>query len=158
RIQHIGVVFDENKNPRHIYRGFSSNISPARVSREYQAVTGACLLMGRDLYQVVGGMDESYENSYEDVDLCMKVRARGYRVLVCADSVVYHFESMSEGRRASDSWNNALFKARWRNLVQSDADRWYALDKRRGDELTELEEPEGYSPRQESLLQDLWKR
>ncbi len=158
RIQHIGVVFDENKNPRHIYRGFSADIPPVNVSREYQAVTGACLLVGRDLYRAVGGMDESYENSYEDVDLCMKVRARGYRVLVCADSVVYHFESMSEGRRANDFLNNALFKARWGNDVQSDADRWYALDKRRGDEVTELEEREGYNPRQEGVLKDLWKR
>jgi GT2 family glycosyltransferase len=158
RIQHIGVVFDQNKNPRHIYRGLSSDIPPAKTSREYQAATGACLLVARDLYQVVGGMDEGYENSYEDVDLCMKVRARGYRVLVCADSVVYHFESMSEGRRASDFRNQALFKARWGNDVQSDADRWYSLDKRRGDEWTELDEPEAYSPRQESLLQDLWRR
>src|SRR5262249_54966569 len=88
RIQHIGVVFDENKNPRHVYRGFSPNIPPARISREYQAVTGACLLVARKLYQAVDGMDESYRNSYEETDLCMKVRARGYRVLVCADSVV----------------------------------------------------------------------
>jgi GT2 family glycosyltransferase len=158
RIQHIGVVFDENKNPKHIYRGFSADIPPARISREYQAVTGACLLVARDLYSSVGGMDETYENSYEDVDLCLKVRARGYRVLVCADSVVYHFESISEGRRASDFRNSALLKARWARDIECDADRWYATDKRNGDEFTELEQPEGYNPRQKSVLRDLWKR
>ncbi len=157
RIQHIGVVFDENKNPRHIYQGFPADIPPARISREYQAVTGACLLIRRDLYQAVGGMDESYQNSYEETDLCLKVRARGYRVLVCGDSVVYHFESMSEGRRTVDFRNNALFKARWEDSIEGDADRWYALDNLRK-ELTNFEPHEGYKPSQERLLEDLWKR
>jgi GT2 family glycosyltransferase len=157
RIQHIGVAFDEKKNPRHIYRGFSADIPPARISREYQAVTGACLLVARDLYSSVGGMDESYENSYEETELCLKVRARGYRVLVCTDSVVYHFESVSEGRRASDFRNTALFKARWENSIECDTNRWYTLDKLRDDE-TEFEAHDGYDPRQESWLGDLWKR
>jgi len=157
RIQHIGVVFDHNRNPRHIYQGFRSDIPPARISREYQAVTGACLLVRRDLYRAVGGMDESYQNSYEETDLCMKVRARGYRVLVCADSVVYHFESMSEGRRANDFRNVALFKARWHDQIKSDEDRWYGLDNLRK-ELTSFELHEGYSSSQENLLEDLWKR
>ena len=158
RIQHIGVVFDENKNPRHIYRGFTAEIPPASICREYQAVTGACLLVRGDLYWSVGGMDETYDNSCEDVDLCLKVRARGYRVLVCADSVVYHFESISEGRRASDFRNSALLKARWASDIECDAERWYATDKRNSDEFTELDEPEGYNPRHKSVLRDLWKR
>jgi GT2 family glycosyltransferase len=157
RIQHIGVAFDEKKNPRHIYRGFSADIPPARISREYQAVTGACLLVARDLYSSVGEMDESYENSYEETELCLKVRARGYRVLVCTDSVVYHFESVSEGRRASDFRNTALFKARWENSIECDTNRWYTLDKLRDGE-TEFEAHEGYDPAQESWLGDLWKR
>ena len=157
RIQHIGVVFDENKNPKHIYRGLSSDIPPAKISREYQAVTGACLLVARDLYQAVGGMDESYQNSGEETDLCMKVRARGYRVLVCADSVVYHFESMGEGRPAFDFRDRALFKARWQDQIECDEDRWYGLDNLRK-ELTDFEPHEGYSAEQESLLEDLWRR
>src|SRR5262249_32894924 len=127
-----------------------------RISREYQAVTGACLLVARKLYQAVDGMDESYRNSYEETDFCMKVRARGYRVLVCADSVVYHFEGMSEGRRASDFGNSALFKARWENTIECDADRWHESDKLKK-ELTDFEAQEGYNPKQESLLEDLWR-
>jgi GT2 family glycosyltransferase len=157
RIQHIGVAFDENKNPRHIYRGFSADIPPARLTREYQAVTGACLLMPRDLYWSVGGMDESYENSFEETDLCLKLRARGYRVLVCADSLVYHFESVSEGRRARDLRNTALFKARWENSIESDVSRWYTLDKFQG-ELSEFETNESYDPRQEDWLKELWNQ
>ena len=157
RIQHIGVAFDQNKNPRHIYRGFSSNIPPAGISREYQAVTGACLLVTKKLYQAVDGMDESYQNSYEETDLCMKVRARGYRVMVCADSVVYHFESMTEGRRAADFRNSALFKARWENKIECDTNHWYTLDELR-DERTEFETHEWNQPRQEKWLEDLWEQ
>jgi GT2 family glycosyltransferase len=157
RIQHMGVVFDECKNPKHIYRGFPADIPPAGISREYQAVTGACLLVVRDLYRSVGGMDESYKNSFEDIDLCLKVRGRGYRVFVCADSVLYHFESLTEGRHTADFRNAALFKARCGNGIECDANRWYTLDNLR-DEVTEFEAPEGYDPMQEPLLEDLWKR
>jgi GT2 family glycosyltransferase len=157
RIQHIGVAFDEKKNPRHIYRGFSADIAPARISREYQAVTGACLLMARELYASVGGMDDSYENSYEETDLCFKVRARGYRVLVCADSLVYHFEGMSEGRRANDFRNAARFKARWEKDIECDANRWHQVDTLPACE-TEFETHEGYDPAQENWLNELWRR
>ena len=157
RIQHIGVAFDENKNPRHIYRGFSADIPAARLTREYQAVTGACLLIPRELYWSVGGMDESYKNSFEETDLCLKLRARGYRVLVCADSLVYHFESISEGRRARDFRNTALFKARWENSIEYDVGRWYTLDKFEG-ELSEFETNESYDPRQEDWLKELWNQ
>jgi GT2 family glycosyltransferase len=157
RIQHLGIVFGENKNPSHIYRGFSSNIRPAEVSREYQAVTGACLMVRRDLYEMVGGMDERYENSCEDVDLCLKIRELGFGVWVCADSVVYHFESMTEGRLAHDFRNTALLKARWGHKIEFDMDRWHALDHFEK-ELTCFEPPERYDRGGDRFLGALWKR
>jgi hypothetical protein len=102
-------------------------------------------------------MDENYENSFEETDFCLKLRARGYRVLVCADSLVYHFESISEGRRACDFRNIALFKARWENHIEPDVNRWYALDKLQG-EQSEFETNESYDPRQEDWLKDLWNQ
>ena len=128
RIQHIGVAFDEDKNPSHIYRGYPPDIRPAKVSREYQAVTGACLLINRELFWSVGGLDEAFRNSYEDIDLCLKVHALGYRILVCADSTIYHFESISENRQAHEFRNRALLKVRWGQLVVSDIQHWYAVD------------------------------
>jgi len=157
RIQHVGIAFDQNKNPRHIYRGFSADIHPATVCRDYQAVTGACLLMKRELYWSVGGIDETFENSYEDVDLCLKVRSRGYRVAVCTESVVYHFEEMSEGRCARDFRNLAIFKARWDRQIECDDNRWNALDKI-GEEFNEFETHRGHDAAQASRLEDLWKR
>jgi GT2 family glycosyltransferase len=157
RIQHVGIAFDQQKNPRHIYRGFSAEIAPAKICREYQAVTGACLLMDQDLYWAVGGMDETFRNSYEDLDLCMKVRSRGYRVVVCPNSVIYHFEGMSEGRCNSDFRNMALFKARWENSIDCDNNRWNMADNLR-DQSNEFEAHQGYDPTQENRLEDLWER
>jgi GT2 family glycosyltransferase len=157
RIQHVGIAFDQNKNPRHIYRGFSADIPPATRCRDYQAVTGACLLVERELYWSVGGMDETFKNSYEDVDLCLKVRSRGYRVVVCTDSVVYHFEGMTEGRCAGDFRNLAIFKSRWDKQIDCDDDRWNTLDKiREGSD--EFETYRGYDPVQEHRLEGLWER
>lgn len=157
RIQHIGVAFDEGKNPGHIYRGFPADIRPAKVSREYQAVTGACLLVDRDLFWSVGGLDETYENSYEDVDLCLKLRARGCRILVCADSTLYHFESMSEKRHVHDFRNRALLKTRWGNNILSDMKGWYTQDGLR-EESTQFEAHRPYPAEQESCLEDLWRK
>jgi GT2 family glycosyltransferase len=157
RIQHIGVVFGKNRNPRHLYRGFQADILPAKVCREYQAVTGACLLLRREIFSSVGGMNEIYLNSYEDMDLCLKVRAKGYRIMVCTDSIVYHFEGMSEGRRAHDFRNAALFKARWADQIEVDLDRWHSLDGLQV-EADEFEAHEGYEPRQERWIEALWKR
>ena len=157
RIQHIGVAFDEGKNPGHIYRGFPADIRPAKVSREYQAVTGACLLVDRDLFWSVGGLDEAYENSYEDVDLCLKLRARGCRILVCADSTLYHFESMSENRHARDFRNRALLKIRWGDTILCDLKSLYAGDGI-AEAATQFVADQAHHPDQERWLEDLWRQ
>jgi GT2 family glycosyltransferase len=157
RLQHIGVAFDEFRNPRHIYRGLTAGIAPAQRNREYQAVTGACMLVPRNIYSNVGGMDERYMNSCEDVDFCMKVRQAGYRVLFCADSVVYHFESLSQGRHDNDLRNLALFKARWGSVIHNDADAWCEHDGIR-DELTQFEPHHGYDSNQGKKIDEVWKK
>jgi GT2 family glycosyltransferase len=157
RIQHIGVAFDEEKNPGHIYRGYPSDIRPAKVSREYQAVTGACLLVNRELFWSVGGLDESYQNSYEDIDLCLKLRALGCRVLVCADSIIYHFESISENRQAHDFRNRALLKARWGQRVVSDIQHWYEVDHIRM-ASPKFEPYDTWYPEPEKSLKRLWQK
>jgi len=157
RIQHIGVAFDEAKNPGHIYRGFPPDILPAKLSREYQAVTAACLLIERNLYWSVGGLEEAYENSYEDIDFCLKVRARGYRVLLCGDATVYHFESISDDRRAHDPRNRALLKNRWAHTIVPDLKGWYARDGV-NENSTQFESHESYRPEQEYWLKDLWRQ
>lgn len=118
-IQHIGVAFDWRGNRRHIYKKYPENIPPAQEIRECEAVTGACLLIRRKLFEQVGGFDERYKNGSEDIDLCLKVRAKGYRVLFCPQSTLIHFEKTSLKNRGSfykkfsTKCNNYLFQKKW---------------------------------------------
>lgn len=60
------------------------------------AVTGACLAIRADVFNEVGGFDTEYWNGYEDVDLCLKLREAGYRIVCTPHSQVVHYESQSD--------------------------------------------------------------
>ena len=94
-IQHAGIVICQDRVPRHIYTGFPADHPAVNKSRPYQAVTGACMLIQRKLFQEVGGFDISFVNSCEDIDLCLRLAERGYEAHYCKDSVLYHLESVS---------------------------------------------------------------
>ena len=60
-------------------------------------MTGACLLIRRDLFSETGGFDARYPVTLNDVDLCCRVRKRGLKVAVSAHARLWHFESLSRG-------------------------------------------------------------
>ena len=123
RIQHAGVVIADAPapiSPDHLYRGRRHDFPPANVQKDFQAVTGACLLVRKDLFEQVGGFDEAYVNGAEDVDLCFKVRQKGWRIAYTPKSVLVHFESVSKGR-LNHAWDNwILLNRRWTGLVKPD--------------------------------------
>lgn len=121
-IQHAGVVFGPDRHPHHAFAGYPGDWPGALTARDYQAVTGACLLVGKELFLSLGGFDESYSNSFEDVDLCLKIRRSGRRVLYCSQAVAYHFESSTPGRFLRDDRNLSLLLSRWGEAIVSDAD------------------------------------
>lgn len=112
RVQHAGVVFI-NRLPGHIYYNEKPSEVPIEEEKEYPAVTAACLLIKKDIFMRVGGFDRSFINSYEDVDLCLKVRDLGYRIIYTPDSLVYHYGSKSPGRHKYDKRNLALLLKKW---------------------------------------------
>jgi GT2 family glycosyltransferase/SAM-dependent methyltransferase len=121
-IQHAGVVFARGHlNPYHLYQRFSADHPAVNHRREPQVVTAACLLIRRGLFDEVGGFDEGFRNGFEDVDLCLKSRQRGYRVIYQPRSVLYHLESQTPGRKAYDSEN-------WRRLYERWKDCWWLAD------------------------------
>jgi GT2 family glycosyltransferase len=63
------------------------------MTREVSAVTGACLLMPRRVFDEVGGYDEVFPVNYNDVDLCLRAAAKGYRILLEANAKMVHAES-----------------------------------------------------------------
>ena len=132
-IYHTGIVFAPGGKPEHLYPHLDASLTKVNKQREYQAVTGACLLIERALFDDCGGFDEEYRNGYEDIDLCMQVRQRRRKVVCCTSAYIYHYGQISEGRTADDDKNAALFLERWSKHVKADRDDYLIRDVADGD-------------------------
>jgi len=126
-IQHAGVAFN-SVNVHHIYRNFNPSHPAVNRIREFQAVTGACMLVPRKLFLSLGGFDESFINGFEDLDFCFRVRKNGFKVMYTPESVVIHHESKTPGRHDHHAHNARLFSNRWLPSVVHDLDTIYAQD------------------------------
>ena len=130
-VQHGGVMLGgvqglaghahRNANPA------SPGAPPAlRLDTNYLAVTGACLMVARAKFEQVGGLDESLAVAYNDVDLCLKLHAAGYRNVVVPDARLYHHESRSRGdddtreKRARAFAESEIIRERWPALTRRD--------------------------------------
>ncbi len=96
-IQHAGIMYHGGLF-QHV--GFHMPNSPGVRSlnfldREVIGVTAACMALRRDVWDRVGGMDETLPNNFNDVDLCWRLRSKGYRVVQANSVCLYHYESMS---------------------------------------------------------------
>jgi GT2 family glycosyltransferase len=127
-IQHAGVVIDQTGWPRHIYAGFPADHPAVNKSRRYQIVTAACALFRREAFERVGGFDTVYRNSVEDVDICLRLGELGAEIHYCHESVLYHLESVSEGRHDYDQHNTKIYLERWFPRVQWDDIHYYLED------------------------------
>jgi GT2 family glycosyltransferase len=119
-IQHAGVVFGEDKIPYHIYAREIKEKHYVNKKRKFNAVTAACMLLRREIFDEVGGFDENFLNGYEDIDLCLKIKELGKDIIYCPESLVYHYESISEGRGGKHKENQELFLQRWGDKIQQD--------------------------------------
>lgn len=134
-IQHAGVVVGERDGdpfPYHVYLCQPADAPHVSRRRELQLVTGACLAIRRELFERVGGFDEAYWNGHEDLDLCLKARAAGAKVVYRPDSVVTHLESQTKrlvgleqfhyakGADNPETRGRALFLERWRGTLAVD--------------------------------------
>jgi GT2 family glycosyltransferase len=80
--------------------------------REVTAVTGACMMMRRGVYAEMGGLDERLRVAYNDVDLCLRLRQAGYRVMYTPLAQLHHHESATRGPLHPDE-DDVRFAARW---------------------------------------------
>ncbi|NJP08449.1 MAG: glycosyltransferase family 2 protein [Leptolyngbyaceae cyanobacterium RU_5_1] len=142
KLQHVGVMV-LGGNPGHAFRNvdgdhpgyFCSNL----VNRNYLAVTAACLMMRRELFVQLGGMDESFPLNYNDVDLCLKAHQAGYRHVVTPYAQLVHYESISRkpGLRPKEWENlNTKWEAYFKQLNHNDP--YYNLNLSRNEVLFEL--------------------
>ncbi|MBV9632743.1 MAG: glycosyltransferase [Xanthobacteraceae bacterium] len=125
-IQHDGVVvglmgagehwnrFAPNDRPREPAAGFTF--------RDVSAATGACLLVRQDAFASIGGFDERFSVGYNDIDLCLRLGVKGWRIVVATNVELYHCETASLEREESlaASGERNLFRKTWRELLASE--------------------------------------
>ncbi|MBU1626812.1 glycosyltransferase [bacterium] len=92
-IQHDGIVLPLWLFPFNNNRDIPAKSLPDNGFKEVFAVTGACLMIKRALFFKLNGFDENYIWRLEDVDLCMKARKLGYKIICSRLNNIYHFES-----------------------------------------------------------------
>lgn len=118
-IQHGGVVVGMHSGADHAYRGLQPDHRVHRGRSQlltgWGAVTGACMLLRRELLERIGGLDEGLPVEFNDVDLCLRLGQLGYRHLIPPEAVLVHHESQSRDAKASRTAFAAL------RLVQ---ERW----------------------------------
>jgi GT2 family glycosyltransferase len=128
-IQHAGIVFSSDLLPRHVYRAFPADHEAVSHSRRFQAVTAACLLLRRSVFELLEGFDATFRNGFEDVDLCLRVQQAGYEVHYCPASVLVHFEAATRGENVQlFRRNSKRFLARWSETVAQDDLATYVED------------------------------
>ena len=102
RIQHGGIIVGPGEVAQHMNRGMIKNdfgyVGRSVLSQELTAVTAAMMLVKASVFHEVDGFDEiNLKIAYNDVDLCLKVREAGYRIIMCMDVIAIHHESYSRG-------------------------------------------------------------
>jgi glycosyltransferase involved in cell wall biosynthesis len=122
-LQHGGVIIGiggvaGHAHPR-LKKGHQGYFGRAVVQQELSAVTGACLMVRRAVYEEVGGLDEKIAVAFNDVDLCLRLRAAGYRNIWTPFAELIHHESVSRGRE-----DNPEKIARFQREVRFMHERW----------------------------------
>jgi GT2 family glycosyltransferase len=121
RIQHAGVVVGLNGAAGNVFR-----FAPAEdergprlcdVVRNCSAVTAACLMIPRRVFEDLRGFDERLPVAFQDVDLCLRVRREGRLVVYTPFAVLYHYEGASRGRRHPTA-DERLFQRLWADVLQ----------------------------------------
>lgn len=133
-VQHAGVILGLGGTAGHAHKHFGRShpgyMARASIAQNLSACTAACLMMRRDVFDEVGGLDENFEVAFNDVDLCMKIRKKGYLVVFTPYAELYHYESKSRG---NDSTPEKLerfrgeidrFKEKWKKQLD-DGDPYY---------------------------------
>jgi GT2 family glycosyltransferase len=124
-VQHAGMAYEAVPRfggwlfPKHPGKGMKPELTPGRL-RDVPGITGACMVMRRDLAIELGGFDPDYIiGDFEDADLCNRIRAKGLRCVLDQAVTLYHLERQSQGDQ-STNWRMNLtllnawtFNQRW---------------------------------------------
>lgn len=128
-IQHAGMLLGINGIAGHVYagkpRGHHGYHGRALVAQNFSAVTGACLMVKRELFEAVGGFDDRLPVEFNDVDFCLRLGRQGYRNVWTPFAELYHHESASRALEDVSAIRMreegmACMMRRWQGLLQDD--------------------------------------
>ena len=129
-IQHAGVVLGlgAHRTAGHSHYRVSSNnlgyMGRLCYAQDVMAVTGACLMMRKSLFEELGGLDEGFAVSLNDVDLCIRAWKSGHVNVFTPFAELYHFESVSRGlddkgeKAKRYDRESAAFREKWKDLLE----------------------------------------
>ena len=129
-IQHAGVLLGPG-NPwtagiaGHAYQGYEAD-APGHLGVlnevcNYSAVTAACMMFRRTVFDEIGGFDEeNLKVAYNDVDLCLRMRERGYLIVFTPHAEIYHHEFASRGQHSANTAELRYMRERWGGLLDND--------------------------------------
>jgi GT2 family glycosyltransferase len=127
-VQHAGVILglggiaghSHSRCPRESF-GYMGRL---KVIHNLSGVTAACMMMRRAVFDEAGGYDENISHAFNDVDLCLRVRERGYRIVYTPFAELYHHESLSRGYEDTPEKQKrfvgevAYIRERWGPLIE----------------------------------------
>jgi GT2 family glycosyltransferase len=137
-VQHAGVVLGMRGTADHVMRGFPIEVDGyagnLACAREVSVVTAACLMIRASLFRDVGGFNPHFFTAYQDVDLCLRLRARGLRIIWTPQARLLHDEFVSRPQSYYDMVDRMLLLDQWEEVIES-GDPYYNphLDLERGD-------------------------
>jgi GT2 family glycosyltransferase/2-polyprenyl-3-methyl-5-hydroxy-6-metoxy-1,4-benzoquinol methylase len=133
RIQHAGVILGlglgKHRVAGHMHRGLPDNLpgyfARPHIIQNLSAVTAACMMTKRSVFEEVGGFDEvNLPVAFNDVDYCLKLRQKGYLIVYTPYATLYHHEGFSRGR---DDVNRPRFlreieymRKKWGTILDND--------------------------------------
>jgi GT2 family glycosyltransferase len=129
-VQHAGVIVGLGGVAGHSHKHYPVD-SPGyyfmlKAINNYSAVTGACMMVRREVFEQVSGFDETLTVAFNDVDFCLRLQAAGYRNVYLPHVILYHFESKSRGyedtpdKIARFNQEINVVKTRWRTAEKAD--------------------------------------
>jgi GT2 family glycosyltransferase len=120
-IEHAGLVLGVNGITQSAFHGFPAEHPGVnrqlQMTRNYSAVSGACLLTRREVFQQIGGFDEKLSGALADVDLCLKMRRAGYLIVYTPLAKLCWDPSPAEG---VDATAEAIMRRRWSDVLERD--------------------------------------
>jgi GT2 family glycosyltransferase len=137
-VQHAGVALGMRGTADHTMRRFpigaDGYAGSLACAREVSVVTGACLMVRQSIFEEIGGFNEHYFTAYQDVDICLRLRRRGLRIICTPRALLHHHEFISRTSYYYDIIDRMLLLDQWEDVIER-GDPYYNpnLNLERGD-------------------------